>query len=89
MTRLPVSAGEVVVFDWVDSSASNGWQRPFPQALKLLKITTLGYVVATSEESISVTTSIANDGQVMDALSVPWGCINKLVVLPDEWEFAA
>lgn len=89
MKRLPVSAGEVVKFDWVDSSASNGWQRPTTAHLTLLKITTLGYVIGSSDESISVTTSIANDGQVIDALSVPWGCISKLIVLPDEWEFAA
>ena len=83
MQCLAVKKGQALTIDWLDSKAIGGWNRdnkPEPGTIR-----SLGYVVASDEDALMITTSLETSGWHFDALSVPWGCITRVDVLPDDW----
>lgn len=85
MQRRRVRFGNAVLIRWTDSRAFNGWAYD-PTTLRTpARIQSLGYVVQSNPESLVITSSIGSAGQTMDDLSVPWGAIQELEILPGDW----
>ncbi len=71
--------GTFVLFGWVDSSSSFGWMTVEDSGVP--SIQSLGIVVSVSSESLTVSTSLADDGDCIDPLNVPWCAIRNLKVI--------
>ena len=82
-----LAVGTPVKFKWADSDYAQGWH--YPQGVmtyptlspKPTEIATIGWVVATSRDSLIVTTSIGENGGALTPVSVPWRAIFNLEVL--------
>ena len=83
MQCLEVKKGQALTIDWLDSKALAGWNRTITTDPATIR--SLGYVVASDNEAISITTSFEDSGWHFDALSIPWGCITRIDILPDDW----
>lgn len=66
------------VIKWDDSAALKGWRAMAHAAQHCTaEITSIGWLVAETKTHMTITTSIAGDGQVMDALTIPKAAITK------------
>lgn len=62
---------------WLDSSTRSGWHFPDSQEYDELKVTSVGFLIAESETSITVAGSavFGKDYQVSDTMTIPRCCI--------------
>lgn len=68
---------------WADSKSALGWSYD-PQIKRTPGyINSLGYVVQSNNECVTITTSMDERGASMDDFSIPVGCVQKLTVLED------
>lgn len=89
MKKMDVPVGTVVAIKWVDSHTDQGWNRStLVEKWELQRINTIGYVISSNRDGLKVTTSISNKGFTMDDLSIPWGCIETLKLMPKIGAFA-
>ena len=80
MQHINVTLGEVVSVKWIDSRAKAGWQRP-NEAASVGVIYSIGFVVAATEEYLTITTSLqSDDSYAYDPLSIPWASIKAFSV---------
>ena len=74
-----LSLGEVVFLKWIDSRAKAGWQKP-ADAVPVGIVYSIGFVVATTDEYLTISTSLhADDEYAYDPISIPWGSIKSLI----------
>jgi hypothetical protein len=67
------------VVKWRDSAANRGWRSiDDPAHDEVAEITSVGWLVRQTPRTISLTTSISGQGNVMDTLSIPRECITKM-----------
>lgn len=81
LTIPQLKTGEAVTIDWVDSKSALGWsydprRKRTPGYLK-----SMGYVVQSNDECVTITTSMDERGASIDDFSIPVGCIRELSVL--------
>lgn len=69
--------GHAVRVFWYDSASHGGWQYS-TKIGDVGKIVTLGYVLNTKPNCITVSSSIATDNASIDPISIPWGSILKI-----------
>jgi hypothetical protein len=74
--------GSAVRVFWYDSAAIQGWQYS-KNVGQVGRITSLGYVVSSKPECLTLSTSLDTTGASIDPLSIPWGAIVKCESLPD------
>lgn len=82
----PKSAVKIL---WEDSSHGTGWQYPDRQGdydvpTLTHKIATIGFVVQESEEAVVISNCLASEGAILNALTIPWGCILQLSLLKNQ-----
>jgi hypothetical protein len=83
MQSLHIRHGQAVTIDWLDSKALGGWQRQTFTTPGTVR--SLGYVVATDDVAIAITTSIEETGCHYDPLSIPWGCITRIDIMSEDY----
>lgn len=88
MQKIPVPFGHVVRVDWHDSKALDGWQYDPTMPRTVGRIRTIGMCVQTSDYALTITSSACLNGATMDDLSIPWGAIVEMEVLPDDYALA-
>jgi len=69
---------QVAWIEWEDSVGDSGWRQPSKEGPSL--ITTVGYVVHKEKTHITLTTSVASTGNVMDQLTIPTSAIRKIKI---------
>ena len=74
-----------VLIRWTDSEASAGWKRidDIPDDIKASEIDSIGYLIKENNESIVISTSVSDNGSVMDPLTIPKCAILKRSDYPD------
>ncbi len=75
--------GQVVQLSWVDSKSALGWTYNPRTKRTPGYINSIGYVVQSNDECVTITTSLDDRGASIDDFSVPVGCIKELNVLDD------
>lgn len=75
--------GQAVIIDWADTKSLLGWtyspeKKRFPGYIR-----SLGFVVQSNDECLTITSSFGEKGESLDDLSIPNGCITELEVLDD------
>lgn len=65
---------------WVDSQYAPGWMKA-TKGSPPVDIVTVGYVTQNTPELLTLASTVATDSDVLNPLSVPWGCIRKIEVL--------
>lgn len=74
--------------DWIDSCSSNvEWSliKDFEGDIEPVRITTYGVIIQKTKECITVAQNYsANPEQVSSLMTIPKGCIKKIVELKDE-----
>lgn len=81
--------GTAVRVQWVDSAMRRGWSRPDsdgPYAPQ--RIVSQGFVVESNDKGLTITSSIDDENSVIGPMIMPWGCIENLQVLPQEFHHA-
>jgi hypothetical protein len=78
-----------VRIDWADSKSALGWTYDPKIQRTPGKIFSIGFVVQTNEECITITTSMDHNGASIDDFSIPLGCCLKLAVLGENCGFIA
>ena len=67
---------------WRDSTFTSGWHYPqngrYPKHVKPLPIATIGYVIESNDEGLTVAGTVNADESILNPLTIPWGCIEKL-----------
>lgn len=68
----------VVLVKWRDASTISGWKHlsSSPKITQTLAVKSIAHLVAVTKDSITLTTSVSEDGDVMDPLSIPMGFID-------------
>jgi len=66
---------------WEDSSTLHGWTSQSEKG-RTGKIVSLGFVHASDRSCLTLTTSIADNGDGMSPISIPWKCIRFLEEVP-------
>ncbi len=85
--RKRLRLGKAVRVVWVDSITNGGWQYNTLQRIgQLGRITSLGYVVKTTDDALVLSTSIGANEAVLDPVAIPKKCIIDLQVLGEEWD---
>ncbi len=75
---------------WEDSSFGDvrGWLYPrdgkydVPRASH--KIATIGFVVQETPSAVTVSNCLADEGAILNPLTIPWGCILELSLLKNQ-----
>ena len=76
---------EAVRVSWVDSMSFGGWNYEPDQVGGVARIQTLGYVVNSNKDYLTMTTSIGSKGGALDPVSIPWPAIVQVDKLGDNW----
>jgi hypothetical protein len=78
-----IATDAVVYLEWVDSVTSvAGWHVPRDIGpLKPSLIIAAGIVVKCDPDAITLTSSLADNGNFISPLTIPWGCIERLDTL--------
>lgn len=84
MEKTKLNFGEAISFIWHDSKALEGWQYDPTRKRNVGTIHTLGRVVQSSDEGITVTSSLCGLASI-DDLTVPWGAVEILERLPEKY----
>ncbi len=72
----------LVKVDWIDSSTTRGWhsredaKNPDHTGIACVSV---GFVVRDTKENITVCGTIGQDGDCLDAITIPRGCIKTRV----------
>lgn len=77
----PLKIGQPVRITWLDCKSALGWTYDQSTQRKLGRIFSLGYAVQENEESITITTSIGENGASLDDLSIPVQCVESIEVI--------
>lgn len=85
MKKQTIAVGKAVTLDWLDSKARQGWSYDRGHPREPGYIRSLGYVISSGDDALAISTSIDGNGASMDDLAIPWGCIDRLEVLPGDW----
>lgn len=85
MQRRRVRFGQAVILSWNDSRAFDGWHYDPSAPRTPAGIKSLGFVVQGNKEGLVLTTSVGSYGQTIDDLSIPWGAISELEILPGDY----
>lgn len=85
MQRRKLLPGSAVCVEWADSKAYGGWIYDARRPLEVARIRSLGYVIQTRPDGLSISTSVTTEGDATDVLSIPWGAVRSLEVLPNDW----
>jgi hypothetical protein len=75
--------GTAIILDWADSKSAMGWSYDPKRKRTPGYIRSIGYVVQSNDECVTITTSMDSRGSSIDDFSIPCGCIKKLDVLED------
>jgi hypothetical protein len=78
--------GQVVAILWADSKSALGWQYDPKKKRTPGYIASIGYVVQSNDECVTITTSMDSRGASIDDFSIPCGCVQKLEVLDKRCE---
>lgn len=62
---------------WVDSAAPAGWTRP-DYAFEVATIESVGFLIEKTPKQVTITTSVSDEGHVMNPLSIPVAAITKM-----------
>jgi hypothetical protein len=73
--------GQLVALVWADTRSKLGWSYDPREERLPGYIASIGYVVQTNPECVTITTSMDDKGCSLDDLSIPAGCIRKVEVL--------
>jgi len=66
--------------EWIDSTAIRGWQHGSSMTDKYAepsKICSIGYLIKETKDFITISTSVSNNGNMMDPLTIPKCAITK------------
>lgn len=66
---------------WRDSSTLRGWRAVDDDAHEVATITSIGWLVRQTPKTVTVTTSISECGNAVDAISIPREAITKMTKL--------
>lgn len=72
------------IIDWIDSSTIRGWQHADDKPVgyyEPTKIQSVGYLVEDTKDFVTLTTSLSENGGIIDPLSIPKVAIIKKRVL--------
>jgi len=86
MKQLPLPKGKAVQLYWVDSAIKHGWQHLNQDNYGVETVSSMGYVVESKPEHLTLTCSISASDGVIAPLSIPWEAIVDIQLLPDEWD---
>jgi hypothetical protein len=80
MVTLEVEKGQTIYLVWLDSSNQHGWvyDTVVPQA-KVIE--SVGFVVAQSDEAITITSGRSDSGGVVSPLNIPICCIRSYKII--------
>lgn len=81
-----LQSGQAVRLEWADSKSALGWAYNPTRKRTPGRIFSIGYVVQTNDECLTITTSMDPRGASIDDFSIPLGCITNLDILPDEFD---
>lgn len=74
---------QAYIVKWRDSSALQGWHSVDDNRHgNITTITSIGWLVKETAKVITITTSISECGNVMDALSIPKEAVTKMTKIP-------
>lgn len=71
---------QLVRVRWLDSASHLGWQS-HAEDHEVSTVESIGWLVKESKEQLTITHSFSDNRDVMDALSIPRGCILKVMKL--------
>jgi hypothetical protein len=83
-TQYPL--GRAVRVLWHDSAFMMGWRKMQGLTPDPVPIISLGYVVCQSNDALSLSTSISEEHDCITPISIPWGCIEKVSELGDNYD---
>lgn len=69
-----------VLIEWVDSSSIRGWRHDSEMTdsfAEPAKIQSIGYLLKDTKDFVTITTSVSENGGIMDPLSIPKVAITK------------
>lgn len=72
-----------VMLTWLDSEAIPGWQYAINIKPQESKIHSIGWLIKETETAVMISTSVSENGGVMDALTIPKCAIVKRSDYPD------
>ena len=84
MQAQSVPFGTAVRVEWVDSQNLIGWKYEGTE-YPIAKVVTVGFIVTSDKDSIVVSTSIANGSVVVSPTIIPWGAVQDLVYIGEDW----
>lgn len=62
---------------WLDSAAPVGWKHPdYP--FEVAAVESVGFLIEKTPKQVTITTSVSDEGNVMDPLSIPRAAITKM-----------
>lgn len=73
-----LAVGKAVRVLWEDSHRTSGWLFEEEIEAKVVRVSSLGYVVASSQEALTISTSINSASGRLDPLSIPWPCVRAV-----------
>jgi hypothetical protein len=76
-----LNTGNVVQIEWVDSKSAMGWTYNPRMKRTPGYIHSIGYVVQSNDECVTITTSLDDRGASIDDFSIPIGTIKALDIL--------
>ena len=79
--------GQAVTVEWADSKSALGWSYSPKTKRTPGYIRSLGYVVQSNDECLTITTSLDDRGASIDDFSIPVGALRKVEVLPGDWNY--
>ena len=71
-------AKRVVWVEWVDSQTQHHWQNPSSIFSEKLECLTIGFVVHETDDTISITSTLAETGTVLDTITIPKCAITRM-----------
>ncbi len=74
----------LVKVDWIDSSTARGWNtRDKAKKPGGFACTSVGFVIQENKKDITVAGTVGDDGDCLDAITIPRGCIKKIRRIKD------
>lgn len=83
MEAIRIDEGVAIRVMWKDSSTRKGWK--FDLAPAPGKIISLGYCTGANADAIQISTSVNEEFSYIDPLDIPWGAIENVTLLGEEW----
>lgn len=83
MEAIRIDEGAAIRVMWKDSSTRKGWK--FDLAPAPGKIISLGYCTGATGEGLQISTSVNEEFSYIDPLDIPWGAIEDVTLLGEEW----